>query len=653
MAHCEHTSDPYPYGIVIGEGAYATRIAGLLRSSMRAGRGIAHFNSTADLKQAMDKQLGPAADEDCQVVFVVAVVGEDTPTGDEVFQPIADIWAFRNTRLMTVTTQPEISGLDWLADTGRLDWVGYAPSLQDEDFLEDVRAQVLRFQEHQKPDSTFRVSSLFEVSESDSAIVRQVLEQVEKSLGRQPRIKLPPGVRLTIRGEWLEEVTIILKGRVALIHRTLGGEDIVMHEESTGRIIGLLAVSEGRRALLNAITTTDVTAVRLTVEQMDEAIQGHPDISLLVAILFIRSLDRRLRRAEELHIENAELSEQLEGERSQLASALSNLEQARTQLATQERLASLGELSAGVAHELNNPMAAIQRISHYLGEDVAQLLSGNPSRRWSKPVLEVLDSAMHAPPLSSKEDRALRRKLAKVTEDPVRAQRLALAGFRDVDLLKNVKKRRGLTYDDVERAASIGTQLRNLDSASRRITDLVSSLRSYARPDGDAFTDVDLHQTLEDSIRLLSHKLDGVTVERDFEAVPIIEGHAGQLAQVWTNLITNAAEAIVEEAEKQGIEIKEGDEVGTVTVLTSQPRPGWVRVEIADTGPGIPQPILSKVFEPRFTTKSGQVRFGMGIGLGVSHTIVTAHHGTIRICSSPDGTQVVVDLPVEAPEEEQ
>lgn len=648
----ESGGKPFPYGIVIGSNETATRLATLLRTRLGGGRGIALFPDTIALLEGMERELGPSANENWQIPFIIAVVGNEGPTADEVFQPIADMWAFRNTRLMIMCTTPEIRGVDWLADSGRLDWVGYAPSMSADRFLEDVHAQVVRFQEHQKPDSTFRVSSLFEMPESDSAIVGKVLEQIEMSLGRQPRIKLPPGVRLTVKGEWLEEITIILRGRVALIHRTSGGEDIVMHEESTGRIIGLLAVSEGRRATLDAITTTEVTAVRLTVEQLDLAIQGHPDISLLVATLFIRSLDRRLRRAEELHIENAELSDQLEDESSDLATALKNLEEARTELATQERLASLGTLSAGVAHELNNPMAAIQRISHYLGEDVAKLLKGNPSKKWTKAVLEVLNSAMDAPTLSSRDERKLRREMSDITGDPGVAQRLSLAGVRDPEILRSVKRRRGLGFEDIETAASIGTQLRNLDSASKRITDLVSSLRSYARPDGDTFTDVDLDRTLEDSIRLLAHKLDNVDVERQFEDLPTIEGHSSQLSQVWTNLITNAAEAIVDEAEKQGVEAKSDEPLGTIVVRTLQPRPGWVRVEINDDGPGIPSEILERIFEPRFTTKSGQVRFGMGIGLGVAHQIITAHHGTIRICTSEEGTMMVVDLPIEVPEEE-
>lgn len=639
-----------PCGVVIGDGPYARDIAETLRENIGGTCPIARYDTVFDLLDTLPDP-GNTDGEDAQVVFLVCLISADGPSADEVLRPVEGHHQLRNTRLMIMCTHLEVSGVDRLAAEGRLDWIGYAPSLQVDAFLDEVRAQMQRFEEHQKPDSTFRVSSLFDRPDTDGQIVKKVLAEIEASLGLQPRIKLPPGVRLTTKGQWLEEVTIILDGRVALIHQTSSGEDIVMHEESTGRIIGLLAISEGRRAMFNGITTTPVTAVRLTVEQMNSAIQGRPDIMVLVATLFIRSLDRRLRRAEELHVENVELSDQLSLERTQLESALKNLEDAREELNAQERLASLGALSAGVAHELNNPMAAIQRISDYLDQDVTGLLEGAPNRKWAGAAIRALSTSMHAPSLSSKEERKLRRELTKVTGDPQISQRLSLAGVRDPKLAKALGKRGDITLEDLEHAASIGSQLRNLASASTRITELVSSLRSYARPDGDNFSDVDIHQNLGDALRLLSHKLDRIEVKTEFANLEPVQGHPGQLAQVWTNLLTNAAEAITEMAEENKVP-DETPVIGTIRVVTSTPKPGWVRVEVRDDGPGIPEAILPHIFEPRFTTKSGQVRFGLGIGLGVTRTLVGGHNGTMRICSSPEGTTVIVDLPVRAPKEE-
>ncbi len=661
-----------PCGMVIGEGPYPSRVMEILEQGL-SGCPVTQFGTTAEAVEATKDIIPTGSGEDTtgQVHFVVVVVSDDSESADEMLRPLRDISAFENTRFMVMSTRLQLSGVEWLADVGRLDWVGYAGDLDPEAFIENVEAQLVRFKEHQKPDSTFSVSSLFDQPYADGVVIGMVLDQIEQSLGPQPRITLPKGTRLTNKGEWVEEVTIIIRGRVALIHESRGGEEIVMHEESTGRIIGLLAVSEGRRALLNAVTTTQVTGVRLTVEQLNSAIQGHPDITLLVATLFIRSLDRRLRRAEALHIQNAELSDQLDAERAQLENALSNLEEARTELSAQERLASLGALSAGVAHELNNPMAAIRRISEYLSEDVSNLLASSPDQKWARFAQQALTDGMEQPSLSTKEERALRRELTKITKDPAVSQRLALAGIRDPKLVKQLRKHSGISLEGAEQAASIGVQLRNLRSASTRITDLVSSLRSYARPDGTVTANMDLHQNLDDAIRLLSHKVDGVAIERNFRKLPSIEGHEGQLAQVWTNIISNAAEAITEAAEKEPLTstgslprvstatgsvpviVEKPGPNGTIQINTSVPRPGWVRVEIADDGPGIPEHILPHVFEPRFTTKSGQVRFGMGIGLGVARSIVGKHHGTMRICTSPEGTQVVVDLPQTTPKEDQ
>ncbi len=652
--------------IVLGDGASTRPASKLLAQRLGHDCPVLGFTDTASALAHLDS-IAPGPDGPPPVVIVLAGVGPGSPTADEMVRPLADLPQCEHTRFMVLTESLELSGVEWLTDNGHLDWVGYAPDLEPEVFLQDVDAQIHRFKEHQKPTSYFSVSSLFDNPHSDGFIVERVLEQIEQSLGPQPRIRLPRGTRLTTKGRWVEEVTIVIKGRVALLHETPLGDEIVMHEESTGRIIGLLAVSEGRRALLDAVTSTDVIGVRLTVEQLNAAITGHPDITLLVATLFIRSLDRRLRRAEALHIENAELSEQLEKEREQLATALFNLEEARTELTAQERLASLGALSAGVAHELNNPMAAIKRISEYLGDDVTTLLEGAPGKRWSTEALQALNDGMNAPALSTKAERQLRREFAEVVGDPQAASNLVIAGLRDPALVKRLNRRHGITLADAEKAASIGTQLRNLRSASTRITELVSSLRSYARPDTMTSADMNLHQNLDDALRLLTHKLDGVEVVREYQDLPEIEGHEGQLAQVWTNVVSNAAEAIVEAAqdsppppEPERVQTTTGsipvvqqasEPLGNIIIRTSSPKPGWVRVEIVDDGPGIPSHILPHVFEPRFTTKSGQVRFGMGIGLGVARSIVGKHHGTMRICTSDEGTTVVVDLPIETPKE--
>ncbi len=647
--------DELPLAVVIGQGEYSVRVARLFRDSLSDECMVVTFPDTQTAAQAFGCLPGPEQPTPPpQVALLAVVVGDDTPTADEMTEPFFGCPAFKETRLIVLTTALEISGVARLMDRGWLDWVGSAAELRLDAFLESMRAQIALFHEHTRKDGVPQVSTLFDLPFTDSEIIAKVMRRIEATLGAQPRIHIPAGVHVARKGEWVEELTLVLHGSVALIHEAPSG-DIIMHEESTGRIVGLLAVSEGRRAFFNGITTSDAVVVRLTVEQLNLAIQGQPDITLLVATLFIRSLDRRLRRAEALHIENVELSEQVQTERAHLATALSNLEQARTELFAQERLASLGALSAGVAHELNNPMAAIKRIGEYLDEDVAALLATAPDRKWSKYALGALRQGMDAPSLSSRAERELRREFTEITGDPAVSQRLTLAGIHDPKFAKRLGRRGGISLEGAEQAASIGVQLRNLNSAADRITRLVASLRSYARPDGDVLTDVNLHDNLDDSIRLLSHKLTNVEVQRDYEDLPTFAGHPGELAQVWTNVLTNAAEAIEEQAEARAAASGEKPVApfGHIKVTTSQPSPDWLRVVIEDDGPGIPKDILARVFEPRFTTKSGQVRFGMGVGLGVARNIVTKHHGTMRINADSDGTTITVDLPVARLQEDQ
>lgn len=635
---------PLPLAIIVGTGQYAERCREVFHDRLSDHCRTYLFPTPLAAEAAF---YDSDVDEDlldAPVAVLIAVVGDDTEPGDDILLPMLGLQIFRNAQAMILTTSLEVSGVEGVIEAGHLDWIGYAPDIELEAFITSVKSQINRFNYRSGFSALDRAYSVFDQPYTDNELIKRILERIESSLGAQPRIRIPKDTTLTVPGRWVEEVTIVLEGSVALMHEASHG-GIIMHEQSTGRIIGLLALSEGRRALLAAVTTSDVVAIRLTIEQLNTATEGHPDIVLLLATLFIRSLDRRLRRSEALHIQNAELSEQIENERRSLATALENLEQARTELMAQQRMASLGALASGMAHELNNPTAAISRTTEHLAEGITRLLDANPGKRWSRQVHAAMQAGMGSHSLSTKAERELRAQFTDITGDPAAAQRLVLAGIRDPQVAEKLGRRTSLDLEQVETAASIGVQLRNLRSASRRISNLVDSLRSYARPDGDPVTEVDIHDNLDDAIRLLSHKLENIEVVREYEDLPPVEAHPGELAQVWTNVLTNAAEAIVDAADPSQ------QPLGTITVRTSEPRPGLLRVEITDSGPGIAEGVLDRIFEPRFTTKSGQVRFGMGIGLGVARTIVDKHNGTIRIDTGLEGTTVIVEIPMASEEE--
>lgn len=467
---------------------------------------------------------------------------------------------------------------------------------------------------------------IFNMPLSDEEIITELVKLSEEQLGPLQRMNFPKGTRFLVEGERFDIITLVLSGTIALERASEAG-DIVMHHASTGRIIGLLGLMDWRKSFFTATATTAVTGIQLTFDQVNWVTQKDRRIAEYLAVMMIRSFERRLRRSENIQIEKVELMGELARERENLANALHELEGARSELMAQARFALLGELSAGVAHELNNPMAAIQRTCDFLQNDVSCLLQTAPDSDWARTAQTALNQARTAKVLSTKEVRARKRELQDITGDAVLAQRLVVAGILDTDLARDLASGDQSRYEVVEQAAAIGTNLRNLATASRRIVELVASLRSYARPDGDPVADVDIHEGIEDTLRLLSHKLQGVQVVREYEELPAVACHPGQLAQVWTNLLSNAAEAM-HDAAPAGTR-----NIGTITITTSMPEAGIVQVEVSDTGPGISPEVMERIFTPRFTTKGGQVRFGMGIGLSVCRAIITQHHGTITLQS--------------------
>ncbi len=173
--------------------------------------------------------------------------------------------------------------------------------------------------------------------------------------------------------------------------------------------------------------------------------------------------------------------------------------------------------------------------------------------------------------------------------------------------------------------------------------ELVTSLRAYARPKGEPVAGIDLHAGLEDTLRLMAHRLHAVEVVRRYGDLPPIRCHPGELEQLWTNLLANALDAL-------------GDSLGgggRIELITDTPNLRHVRVQIRDNGRGIDPHILPRVFEPRFTTKQGAVRYGLGLGLAIARRIVDAHGGTIDLHSEPGSTLVTVVLPVGGPPDDE
>ncbi|MDO5049065.1 MAG: ATP-binding protein [Actinomycetaceae bacterium] len=514
---------------------------------------------------------------------------------------------------------------------------------------------------------------LYGLDTPGETVQRVLLEGIERILGPRPRMILPEGVNLTRQGESVDAVYLVLRGSVAL-HRSSQFGDVLLHHATSGPLIGLVSLARQQRALFTSTTTTEVELIRLSLEQLELVLQQSPDTSANLAVVAIQALTQRLVRAEYLHIEQNELAEQLEIERGNLQAALEELRSTREQLVDQTKFAMLGELSAGIAHELNNPVAALQRSTQHIAQDLEAVLGSSSDL---DDALQAMERTLHARPRSTSEDRALVRQVMEHTGgDRALAKRLVAAEITHPDQIKALLKKerffgrlRGKTtpIQIIEAAAHIGRSVKNSTVASNRITDLVSSLKAYARPDTSPIEGVDLHENIEDVLRLTSHRTRGVTVEREYGKLPPIRCYPARLEQVWTNLVVNASEALEDEVEAltqaEAYATSDNPDTGqvpkfqpargtddpTITISTAQIDESHVRVTITDNGPGIPDAIVEKIMEPHFTTKGGQVRFGLGMGMSISNSIVEDHGGTLTIDSEPGRTSISIVLPIEGP----
>ena len=318
-----------------------------------------------------------------------------------------------------------------------------------------------------------------------------------------------------------------------------------------------------------------------------------------------------------------------------------------------DRLATLGRLSAGVAHELNNPAAVARQGAEQLGECIAQLeraqfalgeadLPDAQRSLMAKLEAEAVSRAKQPSTL----DPITRSDLEQEVEDWLEQQgvdepwqhasTLVTMGLCVSELKKLTAsfdtELTPVVIDYFSSKFTAYTLLAEIGHGTRRITDIIKALKGYSYMDQAPVQAVNVCEGLNDTLVMLSSKLrDGIKVDLDFaEDLPLIQGYGSELNQVWTNLIDNAISAMEGEGELN---------------LRAYREEGWLVVEVADNGPGIPVESQTKVFDPFYTTKApGE---GTGLGLNISHgIIVEKHDGQISVDSNPGATRFIVKLPI-------
>lgn len=604
---------------------------------------------------AYNASLGPADH------VVLGLITSEVPEIDDVLARMDDMPILEPTRWLVVTDQESHSDLakattsQRLASVVSVPWtvpllIGQSYSAMVRHLVADGRTLAgVRALIGPPPPNAVQGPLLEGLDLSEHEVVRQLLDGVERVLGRRPRLMIPAGTALAVQGEPACAVHLILEGDVSL-HRDSSHGEVLAHLASSGPLIGLVTLARGENAFFTATTTTTARVVRLTHEQLEIVLLEEPELASPLAALAIQSLTRRLMRAEDLHLENAMLAADLEAERARLASTLEDLHHTRAELVERTRFAMLGELSAGIAHELNNPVTALARSASHLREDVERLLGASPALESARVAMR---DAFNAGPSSTSDERAQVRALMDVLKgDRQLARRLMRIGITDPVQAKKLRKLRPADLELLESGFRIGASLRSVLAASERVIDLTQSLKGYARPDAADLQEVDVRSGIDDVLRLTKYKLRGIDVSTHYTDIPLVRAHPSKLQQVWTNLLVNAAEAIDDEMDDvrvrhdsgEDAEVSRGNAPAKISINVAA-RADNVEVTISDNGPGIPEALLEKIFEPHFTTKAGRVRFGLGMGMSIVRSIISDHDGDMHITSRPGSTVMTVTLP--------
>ena len=429
------------------------------------------------------------------------------------------------------------------------------------------------------------------------------------------RLKAQPGDLVIEEGTPGDTLLIVLSGELEITKRE-GDREIVLASRKAGEFLGEMALLEQspRSASARAVQPTELLQIG------PEAFQSLLESSPQTATTILRTVASRLRSTE-------------------------------ASLVQSDKLAALGTLAAGLAHELNNPAAAIQSSSAYLREAfekwrrLTAMLSGLDLAAEEREQLATLEAGLADQATSATTDASTGVEETRLTDY------LEGIGIKQAWEIAPALAAFGWTIERVEPLVTVFAKshldpvlqwlgsvlvarqlVDEITVCSKAISEIVRAVKSYAYLDQGPVQDVDLPASLEDTLVILRHKLKhGIEVLSDFEAgLPRVEAYAGELNQVWTNLIDNAIQAM--------------DGKG-VLELRARRLGETVEVRIADSGPGIAPEIAPKVFDPFFTTKpQGK---GTGLGLHIAHNIiVNRHRGRIEFDSHPGRTEFRIVLPI-------
>lgn len=375
--------------------------------------------------------------------------------------------------------------------------------------------------------------------------------------------------------------------------------------------IGVAKISAGDlNYYLNIKTNDEIEQLandfnHMTVKLRDFYYSLESRVSERTSELFQLNQDLQTEIVERRQVENnlKQSQIQLTQQAQELEQAMQELQQTQMQLVQNEKMSSLGQLVAGVAHEINNPINFIHGNIKPLNDDLQNLIQ----------VINLYQTYYPEP------------------DDEIQYY------MEDIDL--------PFILEDVSKIIS------SLQIGTQRIREIVLSLRNFSRLDEAEMKEVNIHEGIDNTLLILQHRLKGkvyegeIQVIKDYGDLPLIECYPGQLNQVFMNIISNAIDAL-ENDKYQNYSPNSCTYKKRIFIQTQVIKNNCISIHITDNGMGIPEQIRNRIFDPFFTTK--KIGQGTGLGLAISHQVITAKHkGNLHCIATPEkGTEFIIELPI-------
>lgn len=440
-------------------------------------------------------------------------------------------------------------------------------------------------------------------------------------------VPLKKGDILFKEGQPLSELFFIEEGEVRLCKKSLHNpdEEFLVDILHAGKVVGIMAFATRHPSLTTAMVIKEGRAIRIPMQGFYQSLEKHPRLYHTIMGILTKDLGERYRHSLFSALDIEKMNHQIDEERSRLRKALNALREAQTKLVQKEKMATLGQLTAGFAHEVNNPAAALIRATDVLTEQLPALMA-NPDIKF------YFTAGLQSGVTDTEQLRLKSKEVAKKFGHIKRSKQRMIAQM-DEEVQQALAKH---PNDDQERMIDwyeCGKYLRNIDLSGKRIAGLVQSMKNYARQDKEKPEPIDIRSGIHDSLLVLSNRTKFYKLKLELHDIPKVNAIAGSLNQVWTNLIINACDAMGKE--------------GFLAISTEYYKDeGIVQVRFEDTGGGVRDEVADRIFESNFSTKDTDTKFGLGLGLNISQKIILQHKGEIGFYNTENGSCFWVKLPV-------